>query len=112
VLRAVHALAAVFLILPCVYAGAQTPASSSELQANISRLSALDYPVRMNAARTIRRLPATEAVPALAAAVMKHPDEFVRYRAFILLSSFNDKGTAALVRGLLTDSNDRLREAA
>ena len=66
----------------------------------------------MNAARALRRLPAAEAVPALTDAVRKHGDEFVRYRAFIVLSSFNDRGTAELVTALLRDANDRLREVA
>ena len=98
------------LLTPLGGAAAQAPAA--ELQTNIGRLSALDYPTRMNAARAIRRLPAAEAVPALVQAVQKHTDEFVRYRAFILLSSFNDRGTGDLVRGLLRDANDRLREVA
>ena len=87
----------------------QAPAAIST---HIANLSSLDYPTRMNAARAIRRLPAAEAVPALAEAVRKHRDEFVRYRAFIVLSSFNDRGTAELVSGLLRDANDRLREVA
>lgn len=86
--------------------------AAADLQTTISQLSSLDYPTRMNAARTIRRLPASEAVPALVTAVQKHRDEFVRYRAFIVLSSFGDRGTADLVRALLGDANDRLREAA
>ena len=98
------------LLTPPGGAAAQAPAA--ELRTNIGRLSALDYPTRMNAARAIRRLPAAEAVPALVQAVQKHTDEFVRYRAFILLSSFNDRGTGDLVRGLLRDANDRLREVA
>ena len=92
-------------------AGQATPAAA-DLKTHIANLSALEFPTRSNAARMIRRAPATQAVPALAEAVAKHPDEFVRYRAFIVLSSFNDRGTADLARGLLRDRNDRLREAA
>jgi HEAT repeat protein len=92
--------------------GAAAQAPAGDVQTNIGRLSALDYSTRMNAARAIRRLPTAEAVPALVQAVQKHTDEFVRYRAFILLSSFNDRGTGDLVRGLLRDANDRLREVA
>jgi hypothetical protein len=66
----------------------------------------------MNAARALRRVPAAEAVPALSAAVRSHADEFVRYRALVLLTAFNDPGTGALIRSLLTDRNDRLREVA
>ncbi len=100
------------LVLVTSPGGAAAQAPAAELQTNIGRLSALDYPTRMNAARAIRRLPAAEAVPALVQAVQKHADEFVRYRAFVLLSSFNDRGTGDLVRGLLRDANDRLREVA
>lgn len=103
------ALLTSFLIASGVGIYAQAPA---DLQSSISALSSLDYPTRMNAARTIRRLPATEAVPALVAAVQKHRDEFVRFRAFIVLSSFGDRGTGELVRSLLRDANDRLREVA
>ena len=105
------ALAALLLGL-AVDAGAQSTAAAPDLKTHIANLSSLEFPIRSNAARMIRRVPATQAVPALSEAVAKHPDEFVRYRAFIVLSSFNDRGTADLVRGLLKDRNDRLREAA
>ena len=106
---AIAALLSLVLIASGVGIQAQAPA---DLQASIAALSSLDYPTRMNAARTIRRLPAAEAVPALVAAAQKHRDEFVRFRAFIVLSSFGDRGTGELVRSLLRDANDRLREAA
>ena len=106
---ALAALLTSVLIASGIGMHAQGPA---ELQSSISALSALDYSTRMNAARTIRRLPATEAVPALVAAVQKHRDEFVRFRAFVVLSSFGDRGTGELVRSLLRDANDRLREVA
>ena len=96
-------------VLPLAAASAQTPAA--DLQTNIGRLSSLDYPTRMNAARTIRRLPAAEAVPALVEAVRKHRDEFVRYRAFIVLSSFNDPAPAiwcAVCFGTRTTGSARL----
>jgi hypothetical protein len=100
---------ALLTLLMCARASAQAPASVS---AQIGNLSSLDYSTRTKAAQSIRRLPATEAVPALVDAVKKHPDEFVRYRAFIVLSSFNDRGTAELARGLVGDANDQLREVA
>jgi HEAT repeat protein len=89
--------------------GAQAPAP---LSTHVTNLSSLDYATRMNAARAIRRLPPEQAVPALTEAVRKHDDEFVRYRAFVVLSSFNDRGTVDLARGLLRGANDRLREVA
>jgi HEAT repeat protein len=105
-------IAAVLTFVLVTPAGAAAQAPSADLQTNIARLASLDYSTRMNAARAIRRLPAAEAVPGLVQAVQKHSDEFVRYRAFILLTSFNDRGTGDLVRGLLRDANDRLREVA
>jgi len=90
-------------------ASATPPANLKPLIAN---LSSLEFPTRMNAARQLRRAPAAEVVPALADAVRHHPDEYVRNRAFILLTAFNDRGTPALVPDLLKDRNDRLRASA
>ena len=88
--------------------GNATPALSK----NIDALSAFDYATRTNAARMIRRTPAADAIPALSRAVRAHTDQFVRYRALVLLTSFNDPGTGAIMRGFLADRNDRLREVA
>lgn len=93
-------------------AGGAPAASAGDLEQHIRNLASIDYPTRMNAARLIRRADAATAVAALREAVAKHPDEFVRYRAFILLSSFDDRQTGAMVSTLLADRNDRLREAA
>jgi hypothetical protein len=93
-------------------AWAQAPASSGDLKAQISQLAALDYPVRMNAARLVRRAPAAVVVQALTEAVKNHSDQFVRYRALVVLTAFNDRGTGELMRSLLPDRNDRLREVA
>jgi hypothetical protein len=101
--------------LAIVQVGLTTDAAAqpaSDLKTHIANLSSVEFATRMNAARMIRRAPAAQAVPALSEAVAKHADEFVRYRALIVLSSFNDRGTANLVRGLLNDRNDRLREVA
>jgi hypothetical protein len=85
-------------------------AQSIDLQRDIDNLSAFDYPTRTGAARMLRRAPAAEVVPALEAAARAHADQFVRYRALVLLTSFNAPDTPALMRGLLTDRNDRVRE--
>jgi len=90
---------------------AQTPAAPTDLKTLITNLGSLDYPTRMNAARLIRRAAPAQAVPALVDAVRRHPDEYVRNRAFIVLSSFNDKGTPDLAKSLISDKNDRLRES-
>jgi HEAT repeat protein len=104
------ALATLCLLIAAIPAAAQVQAP--DLKTNIAALSSLDYSARMNAARLIRRAAAAEAVPALVQAVTRHSDEFVRYRAFIVLSSFNDSRTGDLVKTLLRDRNDRLREVA
>ena len=93
-------------------ANAQTAGAPDTLAANIGRLSSLEYATRMNAARQIRRVAAAQAVPALTQAVRTHENEFVRYRAFVLLTAFNDRGTPELVRWAIGDRNDRLREIA
>nr|ADC35962.1 hypothetical protein [uncultured bacterium 98] len=89
---------------------AQTPAPS--LAQDVARLGDLDYTRRTAAARVIRRAPAREATAALLDAVSKSPDEYVRFRAFVLLAGFNDPRIADVARAMLGDRNDRLREAA
>ena len=69
-----------------------------DLKANIDRLAAFDYPVRSSAARAVRRATAADAVAALTDAVRNHRDGFVRYRALILLTAFNDPSTANIMR--------------
>lgn len=91
---------------------AAAPADAAALETHIRNLASIDYPTRMNAGRMVRRAEASTAVAALRQAVAKHADEYVRYRAFILLSSFNDRETGAVAKTLLTDRNDRLRETA
>lgn len=87
-------------------------AQAVDLTRHIDNLSALDYATRTAAAQRVRRAPAEEVVPALMAAVREHADQFVRYRALVLLTSFNARETPDLVRSLLTDRNDRVREVA
>jgi len=80
------------------------------LAPSINALSSFDFATRMNAARTVRRVAAAEAVPALAEAARSHMDQFVRYRALVLLIAFRDPGTPALIQTLIKDRNDRVRE--
>jgi HEAT repeat protein len=87
-----------------------SPAAAQDLASSLNQLSAFDYPTRMNAARALRRLPAAAVVPALAEAARGHPDQFVRYRALVLLTAFRDPGTPALMESLMRDRNDRVRE--
>jgi HEAT repeat protein len=86
--------------------------SADQLKAAIDRLGDFDYTTRTAAARTVRRTVAAQAVPALLQAVAEHADGYVRYRALVLLTGFNDPRTTAAMRESLTSPNDRLRSVA
>ena len=88
------------------------PLSSADIQASIDSLGSLEFPIRMNAARTLRRAPAEAVSPALVKAVESHKDQFVRFRALVLLTALNDSGTSELMRQMAANANDRLRTVA
>lgn len=108
----------VVLVLSAVVCRAQEGTSATreispaQLQSAIDRLSTIEFAVRMEAARTIRRAPAAAAVPALSEAATKHADGYVRFRALILLSGFNDPRTREVMARMLDERNDRLRAVA
>ena len=83
--------------------------TADQLRTAIDTLGSLEFPVRTAAARTVRRASAATAVPALVRAVSSHKDEYVRFRALVILSGFNDQRTGDLVLKAITDRNDRLR---
>jgi HEAT repeat protein len=83
--------------------------SPAQLQAAIGKLGDFDYAARTNASRTVRRTTAAQAVPALLQAVSSYPDGYVRYRALVLLTGFNDPRTKDAMRESLNSPNDRLR---
>src|SRR5690348_17165804 len=87
-----------------------TPTSPEQIRAAIAKLGDLDYATRMAAGRTIRRAPAAQVVPALLQAVGEHADSFIRFRALILLTGFNDPRTVDMMESLIASPNDRLRE--
>src|ERR1700681_3059537 len=86
--------------------------SPGQLKAAIDKLGDLDYDTRTAASRTVRRVPAAQAVPALLQAVAEHTDGYVRYRALVLLTGFNDPRTRDAMRESLASPNDRLRTVA
>jgi HEAT repeat protein len=86
------------------------PVSPKQIQDAISRLSDFDYATRMDAARTLRRAPAAQAVPALLQAAAEHADGYVRFRALTLLTGFNDPRTIDAMEDVMSSPNDRLRE--
>lgn len=89
-----------------------TTVSAAELKQAIDHLGDLDYKTRVAAARTVRRSPSGPAVPALLQAVNEHPDGYIRFRALILLTGFNDPRTADAMKEAIASPNDRLREVA
>src|ERR1700759_80213 len=86
--------------------------SPAQLQAAIAKLGDLDYATRTGASRTVRRTASAQAVPALMQAVSDQADGYVRYRALILLTGFNDLRTKDAMRESLASPNDRLRTVA
>ena len=90
----------------------QPEVTAAALRAAIDQLGNLDYQTRTDASRTVRRAQATIAVPALIDAVTSHKDGYVRFRALVLLSGFNDPRAKSVVLSLLVDPNDRVRATA
>ncbi len=88
------------------------PVTAAEIQASIDQLGNVDFPVRSVAARTVRRADAALAVPALTRAVKANTDEYVRFRALVILSGFNDPRTRDVMASVIADKNDRLRTVA
>jgi HEAT repeat protein len=86
--------------------------SADQLKAAIDKLGDFDYDTRTGASRTVRRTVASQAVPALLQTVAEHADGYVRYRALVLLTGFNDPRTADAMREARTSPNDRLRAVA
>ena len=91
---------------------APQPASAAQLKAAIDKLGNLDYATRTDASRLVRRTPTAQAVPALMQAVADHADGYVRYRALVLLTGFNDPRAKDAMRESLASPNDRLRTVA
>lgn len=98
-------------------ARAQEPAApqrvqAGQLQAAIDKLGALDYQTRTDAARLVRRTAGAQAVPALLEAVVSHADGYVRFKALVLLTGFNDVRTRDAMKEAMASPNDRLRTVA
>lgn len=86
-----------------------TPAQA---KAAVDLLGSMDFPVRMDAARTVRRAEPAVAVPTLLEAATNHKDWYVRFRALVVLSGFNDPRTGETMLKMLQDKHDRLRAVA
>jgi HEAT repeat protein len=111
-----HVLAAVVVALTLAAAAprqaGQPEVTAKDVEAAIDRLGSLEFEVRTEASRTVRRAAPAIALPLLNRAVAGHGDSYVRYRALVLLSGFNDPRTSEMMRSVLDDRNDRLRAVA
>jgi hypothetical protein len=105
---------AVVLMLAAGPAGqsGQPQVTAKDVEAAIDRLGSLEFEVRMEASRTVRRATPAVALPVLNRAVSTHQDSYVRYRALVLLSGFNDPRARETMISVLDDRNDRLRAVA
>src|SRR5262252_10672682 len=86
--------------------------SAAQLQGAIDKLGSLDYATRTEASQLVRRTVSAQAVPVLLQTVTGHADGYVRYRALVLLTGFNDPRTKDAMRESLASPNDRLRTVA
>ncbi len=73
--------------------GAADQVTAAQVKEAIDVLGAFEFPRRMAASRTVRRAAPALAVPALTSAVSSHADRYVRFRALVILSGFNDPRT-------------------
>jgi HEAT repeat protein len=126
--RAVVSVVAFILVLPTALGGMQgqsatspavqrppdpgAPSTPEQVRAAIDEFGNLDFTTRMRAARVVRRASPEIAVPALRQAVEKHADGYVKFRALVLLSGFNDPRTREVMAKVQADPNDRLRSVA
>jgi len=85
---------------------------SSNLHTAINDLGKFDDATRTKAAKEVRRADPGQAVPALIDAASNHADGYVRFRALVLLSGFNDPRARDVMLASLDDANDRLRAVA
>ncbi len=110
----IRAFAAACLIAWSALASGQSdgPPAAHQLELAINNLGKFDAATRIAAARTVRRALPAQAVPALMEAARGHADGYVRFRALVLLSGFNDPRTRDVMLAALDDPNDRLRTVA
>src|SRR5690606_17485487 len=101
-------LIAMQVIAPGAASGA-APAQAATPETAISQLGSFDFQTRTAAAALLRRRPAADVVPLLEAAARGHDDEYVRYRALVLLSGIDTGAMTRVAADLLSDPNDRVR---
>ncbi|HET7695470.1 MAG TPA: HEAT repeat domain-containing protein [Vicinamibacterales bacterium] len=104
-------IAAAALLAAFAGAALQSPPAAT-LRSSIDNLGKFEAPVRTAASREVRRAAPAQAVPALMAAATGHADGYVRFRALVLLSGFNDSRAREVMSAALDEPNDRLRTVA
>ena len=90
----------------------QTPPVAASLRTALDQLGSFDFDTRTEAARVVRRARAGDVVPLLTEAALHHADEYVRFRAFVLLTAIDDRAAEAVAASVLGDPNDRVRMVA
>jgi HEAT repeat protein len=111
-MRIAAAAFALALALPAAQGAKDQTTTPAQLKAAIDNLGKFEAPARVAAGKTVRRAPAAQAVPALLEAAAGHSDGYVRFRAQVLLSGFNDPRARELMSTALDEPNDRLRTVA
>lgn len=89
----------------------QRVTSDGQLATAINQLGDFDFDVRTQASRLIRRMPLERVEPPLVLTILGHEDGYVRFRALVLLTGFG-QAAADVIRGVISDPNDRLRAVA
>jgi len=87
-------------------------ADLAAIRTAVAQLGSFDFPTRTNAARLIRRAPIGVTTAALQDAVRNSTDEYVQYRALVLLTSIAPNAAQTAAAEVLTHRNDRLRTVA
>src|SRR6187399_140741 len=104
---------ALLLVLTVVFPGVQTqPADAAAVRAAVAQLGAFDLLTRTNAGRTVHRAAIAVSAPILEETVRSATDEYVRFRAFVMLTSIDEQRAQTVAAEVLTDRNDRLRTVA
>lgn len=107
-----QAVCGVLLLAAAASAAQSAQGPAAGLASQVALLGDFDFETRMAAAQAVRRAPAADAGPVLAAAITTSADSYVRFRAFVLLTGLLDPRLEDFARAALTDRNDRLRQAA
>src|SRR6185436_12418857 len=76
---------------------APRPATSAEIAAAITGLGSFDFKARTDAARRLRRVSPSVVAPQLVRAAREHQDEYVRFRALVILSGVCDADARPLM---------------